>query len=43
MDFEKFVKNVKKIQINPKPLDVLIYPCENGDFDKHGNVFQMCM
>lgn len=23
-------------------MDVLIYSCEHGDFDKHGNVFHMC-
>ena len=43
MYLEKFVKKSKKIQIHLKLLDVLIYSFENGEFDKHGNVFHMVM
>lgn len=39
MDFEKFIK--KKIQINLKPLDILIYSSKNIDFDKHDNAIYM--
>lgn len=40
MDFRKIMKNVLKIHL--KPWDMLIYLCENDNFDKHDNVFRMC-
>ena len=39
MNFKKFVKDVQKIQIHLKPLDIFIYSYEIGDFDKLGIVF----
>lgn len=38
---EKHVKFIILIlhRKNLKQLDIIIYTCENGDFDKHDNIF----
>ena len=42
MKFQNFVKNIQNNQIHIKPLDELIYFCENDDFEKYGNVLNIC-
>lgn len=42
IDYEKFVKFSYKSEPHLKPLDVLIFSCEDDDFDKHANVFLTC-
>lgn len=38
MNFEKFMKNILKIQSKSKSLNIFIYSRKNDDFDKQNNV-----